>query len=391
MSDIFGKYGRITMEHHPCHPLDRFRIVHRPMNTPKEHKCTILYPKNDNGEFTDLSEIKNAIFLAGPCPRSNYGEEDWREKIYDIFDSLEFRGVLLNPTNDKYDANNADEFKLQTQWEYEGMKKASAIIFWLDRSDKHPGFTSNVEIGNWMGKKGVFVAMPADCTKHANRYIRTRLEQIGQKVYDTLEEVIQAVVADLNVGGRKFITSDTHFGQERTLTLSRRPFLNVKEMDLEMISNWNKTVRMNDTVYHLGDFGDSADYLKCLNFKEFNLVKGNYEYGENPNNDTSYILNDMQAMEGVTIYDTDALTIEDGGYEYVLRHKPMQDGSADDSKFYLFGHIHGRAQMKRNGFDVGVDTPYAKYGLYDFELVNWIRNAIEKGYYDDHVYTDKCK
>lgn len=47
--------------------------------------------------------------------------------------------------------------------------------------------------------------------------------------------------------------------------------------------------------------------------------------------------------------------------------------------------------MKRNGFDVGVDTPYARYGLYDFELVNWIRNAIEKGYYDEQVFTDKCK
>ena len=32
----------------------------------------------------------------------------------------------------------------------------------------------------------------------------------------------------------------------------------------------------------------------------------------------------------------------------------------------------------RNGFDVG-GTPYARYSLYDFELVNWIRNAIEKG------------
>lgn len=56
-----------------------------------------------------------------------------------------------------------------------------------------------------------------------------------------------------------------------------------------------------------------------------------------------------------------------------------------------FGHIHGRAQMKRNGFDVGVDTPYVRYSPHDFELVNWIRNAIEKGYYDEQVFTDKCK
>ena len=45
--------------------------------------------------------------------------------------------------------------------------------------------------------------------------------------------------------------------------------------------------------------------------------------------------------------------------------------------------------MKRNGFDAS--TPYARYSLYDFELVNWIRNAIEKGYYDEQVFADKCK
>ena len=32
----------------------------------------------------------------------------------------------------------------------------------------------------------------------------------------------------------------------------------------------------------------------------------------------------------------------------------------------------------RNGFDAE-GTPYARYCLYDFELVNWIRNAIVKG------------
>lgn len=393
MSDIFGHYSKISMERNiPSMILNTRKASDGQHNTPKKHKCTILYPKNDKSEWTDLSNTKNAIFLAGPCPRSNYRETDWREKIYDIFDSLEFHGTLINPTNDKYDATNKDELKIQTDWENEGMKRASAIIFWLDRSATHPGFTSNVEIGMWLGKKGVFVAMPPECTSNANRYIRIKLEEAGQKVYDSLEDVIQAVCADLNIGGRKFITSDTHFGQERTLTLSRRPFANVQEMDLEIISNWNKSVRMNDIVYHLGDFGDKAEYLNGLNFKEFHLVKGNYEYGDNPQNDTSYTLPVMAAMEGVYIYDTDELTIEDGGFTYTLRHKPIYgDTHEDDTKFYLFGHIHGRAQMKKNGFDVGVDTPYARYGLYNFELVNWIRNAIEKGYYDEQVYTPIAK
>lgn len=34
-----------------------------------------------------------------------------------------------------------------------------------------------------------------------------------------------------------FFTADTHFGQERALTLSRRPFKSVKEMDEYMMIN----------------------------------------------------------------------------------------------------------------------------------------------------------
>lgn len=53
-----------------------------------------------------------------------------------------------------------------------------------------------------------------------------------------------------------FFTSDTHFGEQRTLELSRRPFQNTAEMDKTIIDNWNKKVGKDDVVYHLGDFGD---------------------------------------------------------------------------------------------------------------------------------------
>ena len=70
-------------------------------------------------------------------------------------------------------------------------------------------------------------------------------------------------------------TSDTHFGSERTLELSKRPFKSVEEMDNTIISNWNKVVAPEDYVFHLGDFGD-YERVKELNGKIV-LVKGNYE------------------------------------------------------------------------------------------------------------------
>lgn len=51
-----------------------------------------------------------------------------------------------------------------------------------------------------------------------------------------------------------FFTADTHFNHANILEYTNRPFLNVEEMDLEMIYRWNSVVRKNDLVFHLGDF-----------------------------------------------------------------------------------------------------------------------------------------
>jgi calcineurin-like phosphoesterase family protein len=65
---------------------------------------------------------------------------------------------------------------------------------------------------------------------------------------------------------KTFFTADTHFGSERTLTLSRRPFDNVEEMNRNLIEQYNKLVSDDDTVYHLGDFGDYS-FAKQLSGK----------------------------------------------------------------------------------------------------------------------------
>ena len=48
-----------------------------------------------------------------------------------------------------------------------------------------------------------------------------------------------------------WFTSDLHFGQQRTLDLSMRPFANVQEMDYALMHNWNNTVKPNDTIFIL--------------------------------------------------------------------------------------------------------------------------------------------
>ena len=70
-----------------------------------------------------------------------------------------------------------------------------------------------------------------------------------------------------------FFTSDTHFGHAKLVT--RRGFKSLAEHDLALLTNWNRVVRPQDTVIHLGDFllgvGEKAPAM-CLNL--FNRLNG---------------------------------------------------------------------------------------------------------------------
>lgn len=86
-----------------------------------------------------------------------------------------------------------------------------------------------------------------------------------------------------------FVISDTHFGHEKCLTfkdkkgeLIRPEFSCVEEMDETIIDNWNKTVKPEDKVYHLGDFSfggkhNIKKYSERLNGHK-RLILGNHDY-----------------------------------------------------------------------------------------------------------------
>lgn len=339
----------------------------------------IIIPTDDEGNMTSLDKLHNAVFLAGPCPREDYEKNDvWRKEAYSIFEDIGFDGDILNPTNKNYGLMK--DLTKQTDWENEAMHKASAIIFYLERTEKNPGFTSNIEMGMWLKSNNIFVCIPDDSRKkNANAYIRIKCDQAGIPVFNTLEETIIAVDERLNRDeSKKWFISDTHFSQQRTLDLSKRPFRNVKEMDLEIISNWNKNVNVNDSVYLLGDIGENDKYLDCLNFKMLHFVKGNYERDKIPD-----LVESLKKRKNVKVYDNDECKVKVGDFNCVLRHEPITDYKLKDDEFVLYGHIHGRQFIKNKGLDVGVDchnfTPLSE------EDVAFYLNAIDKGFYDNQV------
>jgi len=167
-----------------------------------------------------------------------------------------------------------------------------------------------------------------------------------------------------------YFTSDTHFGEDRTLLFSRRPFSSVFEMDSTMINNWNKTVGEEDIVYHLGDFGSSelAKYLKGTII----FLPGNYEDKEENLERFSFCKEIIEPNHELTYKEQ---TVK-------LIHEPDE---AEGFGFFLYGHIHKLQMVKINGLNVGTDCH--NYTPVSFDDVLFFKNAIEN-HYDENVFMD---
>ena len=170
-----------------------------------------------------------------------------------------------------------------------------------------------------------------------------------------------------------FFTADTHFGHQRTLEFSRRPFADVASMDAALIANWNSAVKPGDTVYHLGDFGalECLDYVSRLNGKII-LLPGNYDTPEM----LEVLAQTCEIIEPNTV-------IEVEGQRLQLVHEPDE---ALGGEFYLFGHVHQLQMVKRNGLNVGTDCHF--FRPIPLEVVLFYQNAIYN-HYDDNVFMEK--
>jgi calcineurin-like phosphoesterase family protein len=146
-------------------------------------------------------------------------------------------------------------------------------------------------------------------------------------------------------------TADTHFGHAGALGLYRRPFRSVAEMDAAMIERWNKAIRPEDEIWHLGDFAVKqkparvAELLARLNGIK-HLVTGN--------NDDEVIRNDP-SWRSVQAY---CEIVVDSNH-FVLCHYAFRTWrNMGQGWINLHGHSHGRLAPQPRQCDVGVDAWY---------------------------------
>jgi len=154
-----------------------------------------------------------------------------------------------------------------------------------------------------------------------------------------------------------FFISDLHFGHSNILKFcsQTRPFINVEEMNSNIIYKWNKTITNNDVVYLLGDVSfdsieNTNEYMEHLNRKELHLIIGNHDH--------KYLKDSKFRSHFKTIRDYYELYLSKKE-TVVLSHYPfLQWNKSHWGSYHLHGHIHSpnNDNMSCRRMDVGVDS-----------------------------------
>lgn len=145
-----------------------------------------------------------------------------------------------------------------------------------------------------------------------------------------------------------WVISDTHWGHSNIIKYCNRPFSTVDEMNHVMVENWNKTVKDEDIVYHLGDvyFGNHS-MLNSLKGRK-RLILGNHDNGKDQN-----LHNVFQKISVWRMFPEFGL---------LLTHVPVHESSLErlDGKdryslVNVHGHIHDRPAPSKLHRNVSVE------------------------------------
>jgi calcineurin-like phosphoesterase family protein len=167
-----------------------------------------------------------------------------------------------------------------------------------------------------------------------------------------------------------FLISDTHFTHQGIVTFNGvhgtklRPWNTVEEMDEAMVENWNKVVKPDDRVYHLGDVVINCKALPILNRLNGRkvLIKGNH---------------DIFKLEDYLPYFDDIRAYHKLG-NFVLSHIPIHpDSVARWCDGSIHGHLHdGRVKLPNGEIDkryICVCVEHINYTPIPFEEIEKYR------------------
>lgn len=127
-----------------------------------------------------------------------------------------------------------------------------------------------------------------------------------------------------------FFIADTHFGHINALEF-RSQFDTIEQHDEHIIDRWNRTVRPQDIVYHLGDVVMNRRCIPTVGRLNGHkrLVRGNHDLF-NLKDWLPYFENVM----GVRVFEK---------HGFVCSHIPLHPESVKRWGFNVHGHLHSNA------------------------------------------------
>jgi len=162
-----------------------------------------------------------------------------------------------------------------------------------------------------------------------------------------------------------FFTADLHLGHTNIIDFCKRPFDNGRDMDEQLISNWNVLVKPKDRVYIIGDLSFhrglfTAKLVEQLQ-GELHLIKGNHD-------------KKRRIDEALPLFTSvqDYLEVKWKNRLLILSHYPFITwNQVHRGSYHLHGHSHGNLPpTNKKRLDVGVDTnDYFPYSFDEIEKI----------------------
>jgi len=132
---------------------------------------------------------EKALFLAGGitgCP-------DWQREMRQALGGTDW--IALNPRRADFPIHDPNAALEQIAWEYEHLRKATAILFWFPCETICPIVL--YELGAWsMTDKPLFVGVHPDYSRRRDVEIQTGLARSDVNVVYSLEELAAVVRGD---------------------------------------------------------------------------------------------------------------------------------------------------------------------------------------------------
>lgn len=170
-----------------------------------------------------------------------------------------------------------------------------------------------------------------------------------------------------------FVTSDTWFGREFINDVAKRPFKDINEMNTILIKNWNKVVKKNDVVFHLGNFAwdpiTAENVLSKLNGTIYFFL----------GNEDDALIEVCEKFSNVKVLDVGYAKIPK--YDVVLCHYPMLDWVGKETgTVHFHGHniYNNTTQLVQGCNVVNVCTDFWDYKPVKISSIYSIINTIQK-------------